>query len=66
MAFKGTGLVEATWSNSIADFPALSVGVTYLPIPIGGVILFLFVIERLTIGTPVDKVGDAHSVAAFE
>jgi TRAP-type C4-dicarboxylate transport system permease small subunit len=66
MAFKGMGLVEATWSNTIADFPALSVGVTYLPIPIGGAILFLFVVERLTIGPPVDKVGDAHSVAAFD
>jgi TRAP-type C4-dicarboxylate transport system permease small subunit len=66
MAFKGTGLVEATWSNTIADFPALSVGVTYLPIPIGGAILFLFVVERLTIGPAVDKVGDAHSVAAFD
>jgi TRAP-type C4-dicarboxylate transport system permease small subunit len=66
MVFKGTGLVEATWSNTIADFPALSVGVTYLPIPIGGAILFLFVVERLTIGPAVDKVGDAHSVAAFD
>jgi len=66
MVFKGTGLVEATWSNTIADFPALSVGVTYLPIPIGGAILFLFIVEHLTIGPPVDKVGDAHSVAAFE
>ena len=66
MVFKGTGLVEATWSNTIADFPLLSVGVTYLPIPIGGAILFLFVIERLTLGRPVDTVGDAHSTAAFD
>jgi TRAP-type C4-dicarboxylate transport system permease small subunit len=66
MAFKGTGLVTATWHNTIADLPSLSVGVTYLPIPIGGVILLLFVIEHLTIGRPVDTVGDAHSVAAFE
>jgi len=66
MTFKGTTLCEATWSNSIADFPSLSVGVTYLPIPIGGAILLLFVIEHLTIGRPVDTVGDAHSVAAFE
>jgi|SRR5438552_4163372 len=66
MTVKGTTLCEATWSNSIADFPSLSVGVTYLPIPIGGAILLLFVIEHLTIGRPVDTVGDAHSVAAFE
>ena len=31
MVIWGEKLVEATWNNSIADFPALSVGVTYLP-----------------------------------
>ena len=66
MTAKGVGLVEATWSNTIADFPSLSVGVTYLPIPIGGAILLLFVIEHLWLGRPVDTLGDAHSVAAFE
>ncbi|MGH8799754.1 MAG: TRAP transporter small permease [Casimicrobiaceae bacterium] len=66
MTIKGIGLVEATWSNTIADFPSLSVGVTYLPIPIGGAILLLFVVERLTLGHAVDKVGDAHSTAAFD
>jgi TRAP-type C4-dicarboxylate transport system permease small subunit len=66
MAVKGAALCEATWSNTISDFPSLSVGVVYLPIPIGGAILLLFVIEHLTIGPPVDTVGDAHSVAAFE
>jgi TRAP-type C4-dicarboxylate transport system permease small subunit len=66
MTFKGATLVEATWSNTIADFPSLSVGVTYLPIPIGGAILLLFVIEHLTIGRPVDAVGDAHSTVAFD
>jgi TRAP-type C4-dicarboxylate transport system permease small subunit len=48
----GERLVAATWQNSFPDFPALSVGVTYLPIPIGGVILLLFVVERLAIGPP--------------
>ncbi len=56
MAFYGEKLVEATWQNTIADFPALSVGVTYLPIPIGGAILFLFVLERLLIGPPLDNI----------
>jgi TRAP-type C4-dicarboxylate transport system permease small subunit len=54
MAFKGTGLVEATWSNTIADFPSLSVGVTYLPIPVGGFCLLLFIVERIWLGTPPD------------
>jgi TRAP-type C4-dicarboxylate transport system permease small subunit len=48
----GSKLVAATWQNSIADFPSLSVGVTYLPIPLGGAILLLFVFERLAIGPP--------------
>jgi TRAP-type C4-dicarboxylate transport system permease small subunit len=39
----------------------LSVGVTYLPIPVGGAILFLFVLERLIIGPPFDTIPDAHA-----
>jgi TRAP-type C4-dicarboxylate transport system permease small subunit len=50
MVLYGVKLVEATWSNSIAEFPWLSVGVTYLPIPVGGGCLLLFVIERLATG----------------
>ncbi len=52
MIVYGAKLVETTWYNTIADFPALSVGVTYLPIPIGGVLLLLFVIERVALGAP--------------
>ena len=66
MLVKGIGLVEATWSNSISDFPFLSVGVTYLPIPVGGFILLMFVIEHVTIGRPEDTSGDAHKPAAFD
>ena len=47
MVIWGVKLVEATWHNTIADFPALSVGVTYLPIPLGGAILLAFVVERV-------------------
>ncbi len=60
----GAKLVAATWQNSIADFPALSVGATYLPIPLGGAILLLFVIERIAIGPPA-QIGRGGS-AAFE
>jgi TRAP-type C4-dicarboxylate transport system permease small subunit len=48
----GVLLVQATWHNTIAEFPALSVGVTYIPIPAAGVITLLFCIERLWLGTP--------------
>src|SRR6478609_3954712 len=54
MIVWGERLVEVTWYNTIADFPFLSVGVTYLPIPIGGAFLFLFVIERVIFGMPPD------------
>jgi TRAP-type C4-dicarboxylate transport system permease small subunit len=47
MTVFGAKLVIATWQNSIADFPGVSVGATYLPIPLGGAILFLFVVERM-------------------
>jgi TRAP-type C4-dicarboxylate transport system permease small subunit len=52
MVIWGARLVGTTWYQSIAEFPALSVGVTYLPIPIAGGITLLFVTERLVIGPP--------------
>jgi TRAP-type C4-dicarboxylate transport system permease small subunit len=52
MVIWGARLCAATWHQSIAEFPTLSVGITYLPIPIGGVLTLLFVAERLTIGPP--------------
>ena len=52
------------YKRQIADFPALSVGATYLPIPLGGAILLLFVIERVAIGPPA-QIGRGGS-AAFE
>jgi TRAP-type C4-dicarboxylate transport system permease small subunit len=58
MVVYGARLVEATWGNTIADFPFLSVGITYLPIPVGGVILLLFVIERVTIGAPPEPAAE--------
>jgi len=48
----GVLLVQATWYNSIAEFPDLSAGVTYIPIPIAGVVTLLFVIERIWLGDP--------------
>src|SRR6266480_4719803 len=60
MIVWGGRLVEVTWHNTIADFPFLSVGVTYLPIPIGGVCLLLFIIERIFLGPPPDPI--AHNL----
>ena len=66
MMVWGTRLCETTWYQSIDAFPALSVGVTYLPIPLGGFCLLLFVIEHLLIGTPPDTLRDAHATVAFD
>jgi TRAP-type C4-dicarboxylate transport system permease small subunit len=64
MVIWGESLVEVTWHNTIADFPFLSVGVTYLPIPVGGVCLLLFIIERTLLGLPPDPVShQPHSVS---
>jgi TRAP-type C4-dicarboxylate transport system permease small subunit len=56
MVVYGVKLVEATWFNTIDEFPELSVGLTYLPIPVGGAVLFLFVFERIIIGAPPEYV----------
>jgi len=50
MLVWGIQLVETTWHQVIAEFPILSVGLTYLPIPLGGAITLLFILERLWTG----------------
>lgn len=47
MLVWGIKLVGATLNQSIPDFPALSVGLSYLPVSIGGGLTVLFIIERL-------------------
>jgi TRAP-type C4-dicarboxylate transport system permease small subunit len=47
MLVYGLRLVQVTWHQVIADFPIVSVGVSYLPVPVGGAVILLFVIERL-------------------
>jgi len=60
MMVWGERLVATTWYQSIAEFPFLSVGITYLPIPIGGLITLLFVIERVLIGPPARDAQALH------
>jgi TRAP-type C4-dicarboxylate transport system permease small subunit len=50
MVGYGGQLSRALWHQSIAEFPGLSVGLTYLPIPIGGFFTLLFILERLWVG----------------
>src|SRR6201997_3680614 len=66
MIVWGESLVEVTWHNTIADFPFLSVGVTYLPIPIGGVCLLFFITERIFLGQPPDPLHPDSDATPFD
>ena len=46
MLVWGIKLVQTTWFQGIAEFPIVSAGMAYLPIPIGGALTVLFVMER--------------------
>ena len=48
----GVHLCVVTWGNTIAEFPWLSTGVVYMPIPIGGALTLLFIIEKIWCGDP--------------
>jgi TRAP-type C4-dicarboxylate transport system permease small subunit len=64
MLWYGIKLIQTTWYQSIAEFPLVSVGVAYLPIPIGGAITILYVIERLwTRSFFGEPSGDAVSIS---
>ena len=52
MVGYGGHLCQAVWYQSIAEFPGLSVGLTYTPIPIAGFLTLLFILERLWLGPP--------------
>jgi TRAP-type C4-dicarboxylate transport system permease small subunit len=52
MLVYGVQLCYALWNQSIAEFPGLSVGLTYLPIPIAGVLTLLFIFEKIWLGDP--------------
>jgi TRAP-type C4-dicarboxylate transport system permease small subunit len=60
MIVWGIGLCQTTWHQTIDEFPWLRVGITYLPIPIGGVLTCLFVLERLLIGPPPGMARSPH------
>jgi TRAP-type C4-dicarboxylate transport system permease small subunit len=48
----GAHLCVVTWGNTIAEFPSLSTGVVYMPIPIGGLLTLLFIVEKIWLGEP--------------
>ena len=52
MLVYGVQLCKLTWYNTMAEFPALHVGVVYMPIPIAGLLTLLFLIEKVWVGPP--------------
>jgi TRAP-type C4-dicarboxylate transport system permease small subunit len=52
MLVYGAHLCWLTQGNTIAEFPWLSVGIVYLPIPLGGLLTLLFLAEKVWLGEP--------------
>ncbi|WNW11900.1 TRAP transporter small permease [Pseudomonas sp. DTU_2021_1001937_2_SI_NGA_ILE_001] len=50
MTYYGTRLCMTTWNQFLASLPGVRVGMTYAPIPIGGVLTLIFVLEKLILG----------------
>ncbi len=55
MLFYGTRLCLATWGQSIGELPFIPVGLTYMPVPIGGLVTALFVIEHISFGSQSER-----------
>lgn len=51
MVFYGTRLCIETWGQSISEIPSIPVGLTYTPVPLGGLITLMFVIEHIWCGS---------------
>jgi TRAP-type C4-dicarboxylate transport system permease small subunit len=61
----GVQLCLVTRYSTMAEFPALSQGLVYLPIPIAGLLTLLFVIEKVWVGEP-PKTSFMYSDQAVE
>jgi TRAP-type C4-dicarboxylate transport system permease small subunit len=61
----GAHLCIITQYQSMAEFPGLSVGIVYAPIPLAGLFTLLFVVERAWLGSP-PKTSVMYSDQAVE
>lgn len=50
MVWYGTQLCIGTWGQSIPELPWMPVGFTYTPVPLGGAVTALFVLEHIFLG----------------
>ncbi len=64
MLWWGLRLVATTYNQIIPEFPILSVGVSYLPVPLGGGLTMLFIIERMMKGQFFQE-ADAETVSTL-
>ena len=55
MLVWGTKLCVEMWGQTISALPWLPVGVTYSPVPLGGLLTLLFVLEQLVLGSQADR-----------
>jgi len=65
MVGYGLHLCLITRHQTMAEFPALSVGIVYAPIPLAGLLTLLFLIERVWLG-PAPKTSIMYSDQAAE
>ncbi|MDT7462009.1 TRAP transporter small permease [Citrobacter koseri] len=60
----GSLLCYDLWEQPVAEFPLLSAGENYLPLPVGSAITLLFIIEKIFRGSqyqrPVVMLGSTH------
>ena len=52
MLYEGARLCWIVKGSSMAEFPGVSQGLVYLPIPVSGLFTLLFIVEKVWIGEP--------------
>jgi TRAP-type C4-dicarboxylate transport system permease small subunit len=57
----GTSLCLETMGQTLAELPWLPVGITYAPLPLGGLLTLLFVVEKMLFGSQ-----HARTVVTFD
>lgn len=55
MVVYGAKLCMETWRQNIGEIPWMPVGATYLPVPLGGLITLIFVLEHMFIGSQAQR-----------
>jgi TRAP-type C4-dicarboxylate transport system permease small subunit len=55
MVIYGFKLCRETWGQNIGEIPWMPVGATYLPVPLGGLITLIFILEHMLLGSQKDR-----------